>query len=178
MYHARSRPSLGVSRLPPIAYRPSPNAGFTLIELVVVIAIVAILATGLVPLAELASQRAKEQELRAALRDIRTAIDAYKQAVDEGKIERNADESGYPKSLEVLATGVPNAKDPDKHKIYFMRRIPRDPFFSESEAPADKTWGLRSYVSPPDEPKDGADVYDVYSLSEKKGLNGVPYKKW
>ena len=165
-------------RLSAVAQLNPAGAGFTLIELVVVIAIVAILATGLIPLAELASQRSKEQELRAALRDIRTAIDAYKQATDEGRIERNADESGYPKTLEVLATGVPNAKDPDKRKIYFMRRIPRDPFFPDSEVPAHKTWGLRSYESPPDEPKDGKDVFDVYSLSEKKGLNGVAYKKW
>ena len=165
-------------RLSAVAQLNPAGAGFTLIELVVVIAIVAILATGLIPLAELASQRSKEQELRAALRDIRTAIDAYKQATDEGRIERNADESGYPKTLELLATGVPNAKDPEKHKIYFMRRIPRDPFFADSEVPAHKTWGLRSYESPPDEPKDGKDVFDVYSLSEKKGLNGVAYKKW
>jgi general secretion pathway protein G len=163
-------------RLSPIASRLSP--GFTLIELVVVIAIIAILATGLLPLAELANQRSKESELHAALRDIRTAIDAYKQATDEGRVERKADETGYPPSLELLAAGVPNAKDPEKHKIYFMRRVPRDPFFVDSEVAAHKTWGLRSYESPPEEPKDGKDVFDVYSLSQKKGLNGVPYNKW
>ena len=173
-------------RLSPIASRLSPgpgayrlqSAGFTLIELVVVIAIVAILATGLLPLTELANQRSKEQELHAALRDIRTGIDAYKQATDEGRVERKADETGYPPSLEVLASGVVNAKEPDKRKIYFMRRIPRDPFFVGPDVPAHKTWGLRSYESPPDEPKDGKDVFDVYSMSEKKGLNGVPYKQW
>jgi general secretion pathway protein G len=172
MYGLAHRPS-------PIPYRPDPApAGFTLIELVVVIAIVAILATGLVPLAELANQRSKEQELHAALRDIRTAIDAYKQAADEGRVERKADETGYPRFLDDLAGGVVNAKDPEKHKIYFLRRVPRDPFFADPEVPAQKTWGLRSYDSPPDEPKAGKDVFDVYSLSAQKGLNGVPYKQW
>ncbi|HTS53412.1 MAG TPA: type II secretion system protein [Burkholderiales bacterium] len=152
--------------------------GFTLIELVIVVAIVAILVAGLMPLAELANQRAKEQDLRAALRDIRTAIDAYKQAADEGRVARKADETGYPPSLEVLAGGVANEKDPEKHKIYFMRRIPRDPFFVDAEVPAEKTWGLRSYESPPDDPHDGKDVFDVYSLSTAKGLNGVPYRQW
>jgi general secretion pathway protein G len=152
--------------------------GFTLIELLVVLAIIAILATGLLPLAELASQRSRESELRDALREIRTAIDAYKQGVDEGRVERKADETGYPPSLALLAEGVPNIKDPDKKKIYFMRRIPRDPFFTDPEVPAAKTWGLRSYDSPPDEPKEGKDVFDVYSLSTAKGLNGIAYKQW
>ena len=152
--------------------------GFTLIELLIVVAIVAILATGLLPLAELAHQRSKEQELHAALRDIRTAIDAYKQAVDEGRVAKKADESGYPQSLEVLAGGVPNEKDPGKSKIYFLRRVPRDPFFIDGETPADKTWGLRSYDSPPDDPRAGKDVFDVYSLSSAKGINGVPYRQW
>jgi general secretion pathway protein G len=152
--------------------------GFTLIELVIVVAIVAILATGLLPLAELATQRSKEQDLHAALRDIRTAIDAYKQAADEGRVARKADESGYPPSLQVLAAGVANEKDAQKHNIYFLRRIPRDPFFVDSEVPAEKTWGLRSYESPYDDPHDGKDVFDVYSLSTGKGLNGVPYRQW
>jgi len=169
---------LALRRSPEVRGNRLQSAGFTLIELVVVIAIVAILATGLLPLSELANQRSKEQELHAALRDIRTGIDAYKQATDEGRVERKADETGYPPSLEILAAGVVNAKEPDKRKIYFMRRIPRDPFFVGPDVPAHKTWGLRSYESPPDEPKDGKDVFDVYSMSEKKGLNGVPYKQW
>jgi general secretion pathway protein G len=152
--------------------------GFTLIELIIVVAIVAILASGLMPLIELAAQRSKEQDLRAALRDMRTAIDAYKQAVDEGRVAKKADESGYPPSLALLATGVPNEKDPEKRKIYFLRRIPRDPFFVDSQVSAEKTWGLRSYESPPDDPRDGKDVFDVYSTSRKTGLNGVPYNKW
>jgi general secretion pathway protein G len=152
--------------------------GFTLIELVVVVAIVAILAAGLMPLAELANQRSKEQALHAALRDMRTAIDAYKLAADEGRVARKADETGYPPTLAVLAAGAPNEKDPEKRKVYFLRRIPRDPFFADSEVPAEKTWGLRSYESPPDEPREGKDVFDVYSLSSAKGLNGVPYRQW
>ena len=152
--------------------------GFTLIELIIVVGIVAILASGLMPLLELAAQRTKEQELRASLREIRVAIDAYKQAVDEGRVAKKADESGYPPSLGVLASGVPNEKDPEKHNIYFLRRIPRDPFFIDPQVGADKTWGLRSYESPPDDPRDGKDVFDVYSTSRKAGLNDVPYNKW
>jgi len=152
--------------------------GFTFIELVIVVAIVAILVAGLIPLGEVASQRAKEQDLHAALRDIRTAIDAYKQATEDGRVARKADETGYPPSLDVLAAGVANEKDVEKRKIYFLRRIPRDPFFSDAEVPAAKTWGLRSYESPPDNPQEGKDVFDVYSQSNGKGLNGVPYKQW
>jgi general secretion pathway protein G len=152
--------------------------GFTLVELLIVVAIVAILATGLLPLAELANQRSKEQELHAALRDIRTAIDAYKQAVDEGRVAKKADESGYPPSLELLAGGVADEKDPKKSKIYFLRRVPRDPFFVNGDTPADRTWGLRSYESPPEDPREGKDVFDVYSLSSAKGINGVPYRLW
>ena len=168
----------GVPVTPALSRRP--QRGFTLIELLVVLAIVAILASGLLPLAELANQRSKESELRDALREIRTAIDAYKQAGEQGdgRVERKADETGYPPTLDVLAEGVPNIKDPEKKKIYFLRRIPRDPFFADPEVPAAKTWGLRSYDSPPEEPKEGKDVFDVYSLSTAKGLNGIAYKQW
>ncbi|MCW5620293.1 MAG: type II secretion system protein [Burkholderiales bacterium] len=152
--------------------------GFTLIELIVTVAILGILATGLLPLAQLASQRGKEQELRAALREIRTAIDAYKKAADEGRVEKKADASGYPPELAVLEEGVRDAKSPQDKKIYFLRRVPRDPFFADASIPAAKTWGLRSYESPPDDPRDGDDVFDVYSRSDRVGLNGVPYRQW
>jgi general secretion pathway protein G len=151
--------------------------GFTLIELVITVAIVAILASAALPLAQLAMQRTKEQELRTALRQIREAIDTYKQAADEGRIEKKADASGYPPNLAVLVSGVEDIKKPDKPKIYFLRRLPRDPF-APDYAEAKESWALRSYESPPDDPHEGKDVFDVYSHSEGVGLNGVPYKEW
>jgi general secretion pathway protein G len=163
---------------------PGKHRGFTLIELMIVVAIMAILATAALPLRELMVKREKEQELRVALRQIRTAIDAYKQATDEGKIAKKADESGYPPRLEELFMGVQDIKSPDKKIIYFLRRLPRDPMFTELDVagieitPAADTWGKRSYESPWDSPKEGDDVYDVYSRSEAIGLNGIPYKEW
>jgi general secretion pathway protein G len=145
--------------------------GFTLIELLIVVAIMALLASIAAPLAELGYQRGKEQELRYALREIREAIDAYKRASDEGKIERKADASGYPPSLATLVEGVEEKTNPEKTKIYFLRRIPKDPLGGEA-------WGLRSYASPADDPRDGKDVYDVYSRSEGVGLNKLPYREW
>jgi general secretion pathway protein G len=152
--------------------------GFTLIELVITVAIVGILAMTAMPLIEMAVKRQKESELRTALRDIRTGLDAYKRAHEEGKFEKKVDESGYPHHLEDLAKGVENAQDPNKAKLYFLRRLPRDPFADDPEMPAEKTWGKRSYASPPDAPLEGADVYDVYSLSKGVGLNGTPYREW
>lgn len=160
------------------------HRGFTLIELMIVVAIMAILATAALPLRELMVKREKEQELRVALRQIRTAIDAYKQVSDEGRITKKADESGYPPRLEELFMGVPDIKSPDKKIIYFLRRLPPDPLFVEldvagvSATPAADTWGKRSYESPWDSPKEGDDVYDVYSRSEAIGLNGIPYREW
>jgi general secretion pathway protein G len=152
--------------------------GFTLIELVVTLAIIGVLAAGVMPLAELAAQRSKESELRTVLRQIRNALDAYKAAYDEGRIEQKADASGYPPSLRVLVEGVPDVKDEEGRRIYFLRRLPRDPLHTDASVEAERTWGRRSYASPPDAPREGADVYDVYSLSERTGLNGVPYKEW
>jgi general secretion pathway protein G len=145
--------------------------GFTLIELLIVVAIVALLASVAAPLAELSFQRGKEQELRTALREIREGIDAYKRAADEGRIERKADASGFPPSLETLVQGVPDKTSPEKSTIYFLRRIPRDPLTGED-------WGLRSYASPASDPQPGKDVYDVYSRSDETGLNKVPYREW
>ncbi|MGB8436470.1 MAG: type II secretion system protein [Burkholderiales bacterium] len=152
--------------------------GFTLIELLVTLAILGVLASAVVPLAELAVRRANENDLRVALRQIRGALDAYKRAVDEGRITKKADESGYPPSLDVLVQGVSNDKDPKKAKIYFLRRIPRDPFNTDPATPPARTWGERSYASPPDAPAAGNDVFDVHSLSEGVGLNGIPYRQW
>jgi general secretion pathway protein G len=154
------------------------SRGFTLIELVVTVAIVGILALTAMPMLEMTSKRQKESELRAALRDIRSGIDAYRRAVEEGKVEKRVDESGYPRRLDDLAQGVDNIQDPQRVKIYFLRRLPRDPFAAEPALTAAQTWGKRSYASPPDAPTEGADVFDVYSLAAGVGLNGVPYREW
>lgn len=151
--------------------------GFTLIELIITVAIVAILASAAAPLVQLTMQRHKEQELRAGLRQIREAIDAYKQAADDGRIEKKADASGYPPTIAVLVEGVQDIKKPNKPKIYFLRRLPRDPFAPDSVS-TDETFGKRSYASPPEDPREGDDVFDVYSRAEGKGLNGIAYREW
>lgn len=152
--------------------------GFTLIELVVTVAILGVLALAAAPLLENTVRRHKEAELRSALRDIRNAIDAYQRAAAEGKVARKADESGYPHRLEDLYLGVDNVQDPEKRKLYFLRRLPRDPFATDGSLPAAQTWGKRSYESPPDAPREGNDVFDVHSRSEAVGSNGVPYREW
>jgi general secretion pathway protein G len=154
------------------------RSGFTLIELLVTAAIVAVLASAALPLAELSVKRSRENELRAALRDIRGAIDAYKQAVDEGRVLKKADETGYPHSLEILVEGVEDAHSAKKTRIRFLRRLPRDPLYPDPQTPAAQTWGRRSYDSPHDAPHEGRDVYDVYSLSGGTALGGLPYRDW
>jgi general secretion pathway protein G len=152
--------------------------GFTLIELVITLAIVGLLATAAMPLAQLVAQREKEAELRAALRDIRQGLDAYKLAADTGHIKMELGASGYPPDLKSLYAGVEDAASEKKVNLYFLRRIPRDPFFPDSAAAAEESWGVRSYKSPPDDPQSGEDVFDVYSLATGKGLNGVAYHDW
>ena len=152
--------------------------GFTLIELVITVAIVAVLASVALPLNELVVQRGKEGDLRRALREIRDGIDAYKQAFDEGRMVKRAGDSGYPKRLENLVEGVEDQKDPKKSRIYFLRRIPRDPFADDATASAADTWGKRSYASPPDDPREGEDVFDVFTKSTLVGINGRPLREW
>ena len=151
--------------------------GFSLIELVVVLAILAVLASVGLPLAELAHRRTQEEDLRRSLREIRSALDAYKRLVDQGSIQKAADGSGYPPSLDVLVDGVPDARSPRAAKIYLLRQLPRDPFAGEGVSAGD-SWALRGYASGPDDPKPGADVFDVHSKSNGLGLNGVPYREW
>ncbi len=118
------------------------------LELIVTVAIVSILASAALPLTQIARQRMKEQELRTALRQIREAIDAYKQTAEEGRVARAADASGYPPSLDALVIGVDDAKLPVKKSIYYLRSLPRDPFAPE-DVPAAETWARRSYEARP-----------------------------
>ena len=156
----------------------SPARGFSLIELLITLAVLAVLAGVVVPVTQTVVQRSKEQELRLALGELRRAIDKYKKAGDEGRIEKELTGSGYPQNLQILLEGEEDMRDPKRRKIYFLRRIPRDPLHPDaSVGPAD-TWGKRAYSSPPDDPSEGDDVYDVYSKSPGVGLNGVPYQQW
>ena len=154
------------------------SSGFTLVELVVTVLIVAILATGAVPIAQVTIQRNKEIELKQALRQIREAIDLYKRAADEGKIMKSIDQTGYPPSLEVLEQGVTNQRDANGKLIKFIRKIPRDPMSNDPDLKPAETWAKRSYASDVNAPAEGADVYDVYSRSTKKAIDGTLYNTW
>lgn len=151
--------------------------GFTLVELVITVAIIGLLASIAAPLTETVVRRSKEQELKAALMAMRDAIDAYKDAADSNRIPRAVGDSGYPASLEVLVNGVADRNLVKGGSVYFLRRIPRDPF-ADPSLPAAQTWGLRSSDSPPDAPAPGKDVFDVRSLSEQQALDGTWYRDW
>jgi len=175
MAHARTAYLEAIKMTPPARFLQS---GFTLIELLVSLAILAVLATLVLPVTQLEVQRAREKDLRLALRDIRAGIDAYKQAYDTGRMLRHVGDSGYPPTLQVLIEGVEDARDPTKQKMYFMRRLPRDPMVRNPALSDADTWGKRSYDSEPDAPAEGRDVFDVYSRSQATGLDGIPYKRW
>ncbi len=150
----------------------SRAAGFTLVEMIVTIAILSILATGILPLSQVTYKRTREIELKRGLRVIRNALDEYKKFVDDDKIEKKADGHGYPESLEVLVEGAA-LKGPVEKRVKFLRRIPRDPMTENGK------WGLRSYVDEPDSTVwGGQDVYDVYSTSDETALDGTPYGTW
>jgi general secretion pathway protein G len=158
--------------------RGSTSLGFTLIELLITLAVLGVLATMTLPVAQVMRQREREQQLRQALHELRGAIDAYQAAAKEGRVAKEAGTSGYPPTLKVLVDGVPDQTDPKGHKIYFLRRIPRDPMNDTADLDDAATWGKRSYASEADDPQEGDDVYDVYSTSKAIGLNGIPYRNW
>ncbi|MDD0974757.1 type II secretion system protein [Pseudomonas fontis] len=154
-----------------------PARGFTLIEVVLTLALIGLLAAIAAPLTETLVRRGKEQELKNALYQVRDAIDAYKRAYDAGYIEKNLNGSGYPPSLAVLANGVRDVRSAKGAKLYFLRRIPHDPLRRVKDDDQGG-WGLRAYDSPADSPRDGEDVFDVYSQAPGKGLNGIAYSQW
>jgi len=148
------------------------HRGFTLIELIITVFVISILVGLAVPLARNSIKRQKEVELRTALREMRTAIDKYKDLSDRGMIMVKLDTEGYPESLEILVEGVQMVGQVDK-KLKFLRRVPIDPMTKSTE------WGLRSYQ---DDPKatswGGQNVFDVYTKSEGTAFDGTKYKEW
>jgi len=152
------------------------SSGYTFVELLIVTSIIMILASAIMPLAKVTAQRTREADLRRSLREIRTAIDKYKDAADNGQIgatELKLENEGYPADLDVLVDGVTAANDATGRKLKFLRRIPVDPMTKSSE------WGLRSYQDKPDSTKwGGQNVFDVYTTSEGKALDGTKYKDW
>jgi general secretion pathway protein G len=159
--------------------------GLSIIELIVTVVILSVLGMLVLPLAQMTAKRTKELELRRNLREIRTAIDKYKDTYDEAvkqkkKTNISLDESGYPKTLEVLVEGEVDPSDPKgEKKIKYLRRIPPDPFNHTKSKDAKDMWGLRSYKDKPDSDQwGGEDVFDVYSLSNETAIDGTKYKDW
>ena len=156
------------------------NSGFTLVELLVTLMLVAIAASVVLPLASIMETRAKESELRRSLRTIRQALDEYKSAADAGAIDKQTGTSGYPASLDVLVSGVPKsaALGYSATPMVFLRSVPRDPFFEDKSTPAAQTWRIRSYGAKPGDWTPGSDVFDISSMSDKTALDGTAYQDW
>ena len=150
--------------------------GFTYVELIVSLALLALLASVVIPISDLASRHLKERELKQALIEIRQALDEYKLANDKNEIPfQYRTSSGYPPNLSVLI-GIPS--DKDRKVLRFIRKIPADPFSEQKNIPPEQTWGIRAFSSESNNPKSGSDVYDIYSLSTQKGSNGIMYREW
>ena len=152
------------------------DSGYTFVEILVVTTILLILASTVMPLAQVVSQRTRETELRRDLREMRIAIDKFKDAADQGLIsqtELKPENEGYPPKLETLVEGIPMANDATGRKLKFLRRVPVDPMTGKTE------WGLRSYQDKPDATSwGGQNVFDVYTKSEAKALDGTTYRDW
>lgn len=167
----------GLSRC---AHKRSRSRGFTLVELLVTLALVGIAAAIVLPLAQLTETRAKEAELRQALRTIRQALDSYKAAADAGVIDKATGSSGYPANLDLLVSGVPRsaALGFSPTPMVFLRGVPRDPFYSDKTSAGAVTWNLRSYGSAPGDFGGGVDVFDVSSKTDRLALDGSRYSEW
>ncbi len=165
----------------PFARRLAAARGFTLIEMVVVLALIGILVMAAQPLQELTLRRAQEAALRQALREIRGAIDEHRTAVLQRRVAAGPGGTPYPSSLLSLVQGVPvldvQGQPRDGQRLYLLRRLPRDPF-ADPELPAHESWGLRASTSPPEAPEPGADVFDVHSRSALTALDGSRYAQW
>ena len=167
-----------IAPAPASARRTTRHAGFSFIEMMITLAMLALLATIVTPVAQVSIQRQKEQQLRAALHEIRHALDAYKEAASQGTIPVAAGSSGYPTTLAELVAGANDMRSAVPRRVYFLRRMPRDPFHDDPRTPDADTWRTRSYASPPDDPRPGADVYDIHSGSDRIGLDGTAYRQW
>ena len=150
------------------------QAGFTFIELIVVVVIISVLAAVSIPMVKTSVQREKEIQLRRSLRLIRTALDEFKEFVEKNRIKVDEESYGYPETLEDLVEGIEYRDRKNNKRIKkFLRKIPSDPITNSFQ------WGLRSYQDDRDsEEWGGENVWDIYSKSEKKALNGSYYKEW